>query len=227
VRAAILASSLVLASTCVAFADDGGIEAVGGAVRAMRAYPTITLEYEFVRARVKPHEVTVECVFVLQNRGPAIRATVGFPSRSSGVDTQRSVPFKSFNSWVDGAPVTVRELPDSALQSDENFGSWWVKDVDFARDQRRTLREVYVAEPGMSYPDHHWFEYVLETGATWAGPILSGDVVVTLEGIPPGSVSDASPKPTSHSPGEYRWHFTRLEPDIDSGWQTITLGWKQ
>ena len=218
---------LVCLAPAPARADDGAIEAVGGAVQAMRSHKTIAMESEFVHARVSPDSVRVECLFVLHNRGPATRVTIGFPCRSSGADVDHATPFRWFRSYVDGAPVQVRELPDSTLQSYGDFGSWWVKEVAFASGQTRTLRETYVAEPGMSYPNDHSFEYVLETGATWAGPIGSGDIVVTLEGIPPDSVDSANPKPTSQSPGEFRWHFTNLEPDIDSGWQTIMLIWKQ
>ena len=156
--AACVATALALAGAAIAWADDGSIEAVSGAVRTMKPQVTIEMESEFVHLRVQPGRLEAECVFVLHNHGPATKVTVGFPSQSSGADVNRATPFESFRSFVDGAPAPVRELPDSSFSGAESFGSWWVKEVAFAPDQRRCIRDLYVARPGSSYPDTHWIE---------------------------------------------------------------------
>ncbi len=223
----IISLSALLSIAWAAWADDGSIEAVSGAVRAMKPHATIEMESEFVHLRVQPNRLEAECVFVLHNHGPATRVTIGFPSRSSGADVNRATPFESFRSFVDGAPVPARELPDSSFSGAESFGSWWVKEVAFGRDQRRCVRDLYVARPGSSYPDTYWIEYVLETGATWAGPIGVADIVLTLDGVPSKSITSIDPKPTSRSDHEIRWHFENIEPDLDSGLALITLRWRK
>jgi hypothetical protein len=206
-------------------ADDGAIEAVGGAVRAMRDHPTIEMVAEYVHVRLAPGSADVECVFVLLNRGPATTVTVGFPCASGGADVTKPVPFKEFHSYVDGRPVDVRVLHDSTNQMHSEFGSWWVKDVSFAANEMKSIRNTYVAEPGISVPDYHWFEYILETGGSWAGTIRSADIVVTLNGIT--DLQAVRPTPTSRTNSELRWHFQNLEPNEESGADRIEIWWRE
>lgn len=209
-----------------ASADDGGISAVGGAVRPLGRSVAVSMESEYVHARIRQDSASVECVFVLVNHGPATTISVGFPCASSGADADSSsARFDFFRSFVDGREVAVRVLPDSTHQAYGDFRTWWVKNVRFERGQRRTLCEVYSARPGSSLPNYRWFSYTLATGSTWRGPIGVGDVVFTLEGIAPDSVTDVSPPPTSRTPLELRWHFENLEPTLGSDYAVLSVGW--
>ncbi len=63
---------------------------------------------------------------------------------------------------------------------------WRVKSVPFAAHQTRVVRDEYVA--ALSYPsmvsrspeDARWFTYILDTGASWKGPIGRERVTIDL-----------------------------------------------
>src|SRR5262245_46385068 len=179
---------LALLASAAAWADDGAIEAVGGAVRAMRAQPTVEMTAEYVHARVSPDRVRVDCVFWLHNRGPATTVTIGFPCASDG-DVDGKASFPDFRSFVDGQPTTITVLPDSIRQIHHDYGSWYVKKVSFSPNETKCVRDEYTAEPGSDVDGHYWFEYILETGATWSGSIGHCDIVVSPEGISADSMT--------------------------------------
>lgn len=215
----------LIACAAPARADDGAIEAVGGAVRAVRPHPTIEMVSERVRAKLRADRVEVDCVFYMRNHGPATKVTVGFPCASNG-DVPGPTPFKSFHSYVDGQPVAVQVLPDSTKEIYADRGSWWVKDVSFASDQTRCLRETYVAEPGRSTDlGALSFEYILWTGATWAGPIGVADIDIQFE-EPIANAATATPPPTSRTKSRLKWHLTNLEPVLGSDSARIDVYWR-
>ena len=211
----------------IAQADDGAIEAVGGTIRLLNEHPSIQLIAEFVHARVAPSQVRVECVFFLRNSGPATRVNVGFPCTSHGADVDHATAFQEFHSYVDGESVSVREVADTTLSGDQFYRSWWVKDVSFRENEFKSFRNVYVAEPGMSYPNLRYFQYELATGATWAGNISIGDVVLTLEGVALDSLEYIDPEPSSRANQELRWHFKDLNPVNGSRLARIHVMWRQ
>lgn len=178
---------------------------------------------EYVHARIAGDSAEVECLFFLLNKGPATKVKVGFPCTSDGADVQSAVPFRSFRSYVDGAPVSVTVVLDTTASdaSMQHFRAWWVKDVQFEAGEFKCLREVYVAEPGFSYPNVQSFEYELSTGGTWLGPIGVGDVVITFVDVDADSVS-AQPQPSFRDARELRWHFERLDPGSTQG---ISTSW--
>ncbi len=208
-------------------ADDGAIEAVGGAVHALRAQPSITMIAEYVHAWLSPEQVKVESIFFLRNRGPATVVTVGYPNLSSGADVLRAVPFRTFSSFVDGVPVQTRELPDSTHVSYGDFTSWYVKEVAFQAGEVKCLRNEFTAPTGFGLPNYRSFQYILETGSTWADPIGVGDIVVDVSGLGAGRLDGVDPKPTSRTSSELRWHFTNLEPDKASGFSQIHVTWTE
>jgi hypothetical protein len=80
VLAALTASfGCVAGITIAAWADDGSVETVGGAVRLMKDHGSIRMVSEVVRARVSPEKIEVDCIFVMRNEGSADTVLVGFP----------------------------------------------------------------------------------------------------------------------------------------------------
>jgi hypothetical protein len=213
-----------LVSARPAHADDAAIEAVGGAVRAIQAHPTIEMTSERVRAKLRRDRIVVDCVFYLHNHGPATRVTVGFPCASEG-DVPGATPFDEFHSSVDGKPAAIRVLPDSTKEVYADKGSWWVKEVSFEAGQTRCLRETYVAKPGTSVDlSSRSFEYILWTGSSWAGPIGVADIDVQFD-EPVASGATARPEPTSRNKSHLLWHFTKIDPGPASDFARIDVNW--
>ena len=208
-------------------ADDGYIRAVGGTIELLEEHPSIHLRSEFVHSWVSNDEVRVECVFFLHNDGPATAVTIGFPNHSSGADVNDNARFDSFRSYVDGVGVEVEHRIDEEHQRYGNYRSWWVKSVTFDAQETKCIRNVYAAKPGHSVPNHRSFEYVLETGYSWAGPIEVADLVVTLEGIPVDSLESVTPKRYSQSGNEIRWHLSHPGESNSSRIPGIHVGWRR
>jgi len=224
----ILAALLGSMAYDVCGADDGAIEAYGGSVAPMVEHPTIRLSAEFVHVRIRPDDYEVECVFFLENDGPAATVTMGFPNFSGGADVEAVSRFSFFVSFVDKDSVSVTLLPDSAHSSYGDYWGWYTKTVEFAEGQTRCVRNVYSSSPGFSASGDQWIEYVLWSGSTWAGPIGVADIVVTLDStmVTTDSLS-IEPSGYGLSPNEIRWHFTEFEPEGSSGNGVIRVSWRR
>jgi len=208
-------------------ADDGAVVAVGGAVSPMAQHPSIRLAAEFVHIDFRRSPAEVDCVFFLENAGPATTATIGFPNESGGVDVEEFVPFSSFVSYVDGDTAQVTVLPDAEHQQHGDYGVWYVKTVPFAAGQTRCVRNVYTGTHGGYSTGHSAFDYILWSGATWTGPIGVADLVVTWDpSLAPMDSLTIRPGGYSVSGNEIRWHFADFEPVRGADTGRIQLLWR-
>lgn len=211
---------------CPAAADDGAILAVGGNVTPIVEHTSIEMTSEYVHAWVSPESVRVECVFFLRNRGQATRVTMGFPCESEGADVSGVVPFRWFRSWVDGVPTAAPMVVDTVESAHEWARRWYVKEVEFAAGQTRCVRDEYAAELGSSVGDYSFFEYILRTGATWAGRIGVADIVVTTTRMAGMDLKNVEPAATGRDEHEVRWHFSDIEPGQAGAPRRVTVGWQ-
>jgi len=201
--------------------------AVGGAVSPITEHPSIRLAAEFVRLDFRRSPAEVACVFFLENAGAATTATIGFPNESGGVGVHELVPFSSFVSYVDGDTTQITVVPDAERVAYEDFNAWYVKTVPFAAGQTRCVRNVYTGTRGDYSTGHSAFEYILWTGATWAGTIGVADLVVKWDPtLAPFDSLSIRPDGYHISDDEIRWHFTDLEPGHGTDAANIHLSWR-
>jgi len=71
------------------------VSAVGGSVRPLTEHPTVRLDAEYVHIQFIRNDAWVECVFFLNNLGPATTVTLGFPNFSGGADVNAVHPSRS------------------------------------------------------------------------------------------------------------------------------------
>jgi hypothetical protein len=210
-----------------ACADDAAIFGVGGSVSPILEHPSIRMTAEFVHAWLFADSVEVECVFFLQNDGPDTSVTMGFPNRSGGAGVEDIVSFHRFQSFVDGDSVSTEIRRDAEHQSYGDYACWYTKTVAFAAGQTRCIRESYSASPGSTSLGGVWFDYILWSGATWAGTIGVADIVVTVDSaIPAVSWLRVRPAGFRRSANEFRWHFTDFEPHRGSDGEIIHIEWR-
>ena len=209
-------------------ADDAAIKAIGGTVAPLTEHPTVRLAAEYVHASVESSKAVVQCVFFLESQDPAADLMIGFPNLSEGADVERIAPFSAFRSYVDGDSIAVTILPDSEHHSYGDYMGWYTKNAYFAAGQRRCIRDIYTGRLGHSAPMGipMWFDYILWSGSSWAGPIGIADVVLTFnspEGLP--DTTHVTPTGFHMSGNELRWHFTDLEPARGSESGLIHVEW--
>jgi hypothetical protein len=133
---------------------------------------------EVVDIRLTNDEMLVTASFVFKNEGKAANVQMGFPDEVYDVDgLKRGI--SKMRSTVDGQPLLVSYRPRPAPGV---LRGAWVKMVPFRAGQTRRVVATYTAShgeiEGLSYDI-----YVLQTGATWKGPIGHGTVTVDWSGL--------------------------------------------
>lgn len=134
------------------------------------------MQSEVVVLDIGPDSVKADCQFVFKNTGPACTIRMGFPDGDSASDYEdlKSAPltsaFSSFQSWVDGKPAPT------TLVRGKDF-TWHAKNVSFPANGIRRVREVYTVRLGNNVGGNETAYYVLQTGASWRGPIGRMEVI--------------------------------------------------
>ncbi len=212
----LVATSMVLVMPGAARANDGWISGAGGTVKLLDEHPAITMAAEYVQARVSFSSslITTECLFVLINSGQAATVMLGFPESWGGA-LDEGEPFHSFESFVDGEPIAAtRQLGEDNTGGGTN---WWTKQVSFAAGQTRVVRVVYASDAGGTLVRKprsvdRFFDYVLETGASWSGAIGSAVIELSFDECPPDGLKCLSSNPVLVDGCRVIWHFKDIEP---------------
>jgi len=170
---------LLLAGFCalgsVARADDAEVS-YGGSPSALKGTGQVSMQSEVVLLDIGRDEVKVDCQFVFKNTGKACTLRMGFPdgdSTDAGLVEDKSPPrsaFRSFSSFVDGRATAT------TLVSGKDW-AYHVKNVSFASHGIRRVREVYTVDLGGNVSGNQTAYYILETGASWHGPIGRMEVI--------------------------------------------------
>lgn len=175
VCAAILATAL--ANLSLGF-DDGYVS-LGGAPKLMKGHPTVRMADEFVRIDVQSKTIVVDVTFTFVNDGAATTVMMGFPDQYY-FDQEEVEPFgslKDFTSWVRGKKVPTRIVG-------EQYDCWHVKQVSFKKGETVKVRNRYLTNGTTSALNRSGYlrdvPYILETGASWRGPIGKAVVEITM-----------------------------------------------
>lgn len=176
-------------------ANDAAIAGVGGRLRLLEGeHRQVRMVRETVRVDLNTADASydVSAEFVFRNEGPAVTVTMGFPETGGGADfgakpyATRSA-FRSFATWVDGAPTPAARAR-VRTSGDDEYEAFWVKTVRFGANQTRRVRVLYRAACGTNAAGERFAVYDF-TGGNWRGSVDESTLLVTLSG--PG-VSGAS-----------------------------------
>lgn len=183
-------TTLALTSLLLTPLNDGGLTS-GGSPRLLIGHPTIRMESEVIRIKIRNRIVTTDCRFTFVNDGPACDVQMGFPDQGFGASNPRfdtdaswqdwkpvSV-FKSFLSWVDGQPTKT-----TLVKGQDEDSVFQAKTVHFGAKAKVNVRDLYTASEGYGAVDggrlfSESTGYILSTGASWKGNI--GSTVVSIE----------------------------------------------
>lgn len=209
----------VLAAVCRA--DDSALEGAGGNIVPMKGHPSIRMVEEEVR--IKLPECKVEARFVFKNEGPATKVLIGFPEQGKDTTPQSNTHLAGFKSWVDGTLVKTKQIftqrPDETT-NDNYYKAWWVKEVPFAAGQTRTIVDRYSG--GMLSTSYGvlGFNYILETGRSWHGPIGRARIVCDVSALKDKGPIHFLLKGGVRSGSTISWDIRNFKPDED-----IWIGW--
>jgi hypothetical protein len=159
----------------------------------------------------------IETTFTFSNTGEARTVTIGFPENYDDRFDHGLYPgIVGFMVTVDGVKVDTVYQPLAKRNEQFNFNRAYLWRVYFAKGQRRVIRNSYQYYPTYSTNGDWRVEYILKTGAMWAGSVGRMDIVVNC----PTVVRSGFNKPPWMNyvpyPEEYSWfHTENWEPDRD------------
>lgn len=92
---------------------------------------------------------------------------------------------------------------------------WYVWDVYFDKNEKKTIKIVYSLPSGRGYgSDYRYFKYILETGSGWHGLIQKADIELKLHDIKMETIEEILP--IGHQINTVdkliKWNFTDVEP---------------
>lgn len=209
---------VLLATVSLARADDAYWVTVGGAGDFGKS-KNIRMAAEDVRIQLSNDHMHVRASFDFRNDGPAETVTMAFPEAMRNFEMRdRSLAIHHFRSWVDGRRVPTFRKKSPKVEV--GASAVWLKKVSFSsRGRRHVVCEYDATYPGGDFTDAF---YILESGATWKGPI--GDCRLTVDwsrmrnrGEPQfSSTKNFDPlPPTARGEQWAKFRFHDLEPDFD------------
>jgi hypothetical protein len=171
----------------------------------------------------------VKASFTMHNQGSAAEnMQVQFPleNPNGGGNGNFGYPLiQNFAVQVNGAPVNITKITTpNPLGGDNPPVHWASFGVTFPAGQDVHI-DVSYAEEATGYIPVDMFEYILETGAGWQGPIGSADLSLVLpypagpENVLVGSATFKG----AFSGNKVTWHYDNLEPTSEDNLEVTML----
>jgi len=177
-----------LAWSYPAWADTAFISS-GGAAHLLTENKSVTMQSEVVKINVSSDLIRADCCFVFVNDGPACKVRMGFPDSTSSVAAARMEPprgaFLSYESYVDGNKVKTETVRGDDPSAENTV--WHASDVEFAANEKKTVRDIYTLSPGMGRVSEKKGDaakiltYILHTASSWRGYIENADIIITFD----------------------------------------------
>ncbi len=192
--------------------NDAEIVGVGGSVTQIGGSSRVVMQSERVKLELPAGKVTTD--FVFRNDGSAVKVQMGFPEEGyNSVPTKENPTFfEKFESWVDGRAAKVKAMNSDFSEDDMTYKIWWVKEVAFAKGQTRRVKNIYTAPLGGSAMGTNFFQYIVETGASWHGSIGDAVIEADISGLKPGTIFTATPAGFVRKGDRLIWHWPDFEP---------------
>ena len=180
--------------------------------------------------------VDVDVSYVFKNlSNKAVTVQMGFPEecggscyiddpefKSDNIGTYENYKLLDFKAYDDDKDYSITFKKDDDSSLDKN---WYTYEVKFAPGEEKKITNSYWIVPFSYKSGVRWFDYILETGASWKGVIESVDVFLNFDDVmTPYDILELSPsdyKYTRGLLGHISWHFDNLEPGFDSNIHAI------
>ena len=220
-------------------ANDANWVSFGGA-GAFAMHKTVHMLGEDINITLYDDKIHVRVYFSFENRGSATMVKMAFTF--STVNWKKDL-VRYFASKVDGKAVSLERLKNVPIVEGEKevLDEGWarneiyVKEVEFGENQRRTVLVDYTTGRGMAGGGWLIDEYVISTGASWAGKIGTISVSVDWTHTKRTSRPDLAFYKRDGTEHEAQWQFvtnklatttiTNVEPDFDLSLGSVVGFW--
>lgn len=170
--------AIALGMTFSVQANEGVTVMTGGAWNFGKS-KNVHMVSEDLRIRLVPDKGFVEVNYRFRNDGPAQNVTMGFPEYTT--DQEGGTTSNDIKIFVDGkkTPIKYRNLD----YHKSKYGHAWMHTVHFKKGQTRKVQVRYWSWFGRTSCGVSFFEYIMETAGTWAGPIQNLRIQIDASGI--------------------------------------------
>lgn len=212
-----------------AFADEASLGGVGGNVY-VENNEDVAMQSEVIQIDVysgdaddweDQGEILFDVQYVFDNTtDETIEVMMGFPEKCAwGCEyeqsEQRLKTFKAFQkSNGEWEEVSVEYQLDESEENKYSQDNWHVSTVEFVPGINE-IRNTYSISPSFYKQGLGWFDYVLETGASWKGEIEQVDIYVNFhDEMTVYGVYGIRPEAFEFNTEENQieWHLNNLEP---------------
>lgn len=212
----------------LAYADDTIVGASGHTV-----FPLNTDKIQMVSEKVKikmesyyavkdaailTRRAFVTCKFVFKNISKhKIKTKVGFPGDLYRWSDAVDVPdLNKFTVYIDGHPVKIqikKEITSKEPNYGEDYRNWYTWDATFPPLKTIVITNSYWVALS-SDQETSWFEYILVTGANWAGNIGSASIEVVYPNKQELKMFVKEIKPVGYKiiKNKIYWEFKNFKP---------------
>lgn len=203
-------------------ADDANIGGYGNTVKILNN-KDVQMKNEIINIFVSSTSTNVEIIYNFVNTSnKQIEVTMGFPEKMDGNYTD-SYKLNNFSVFEKNKIIeTNYRNSEEAVTPDVN---WYIHTSSFEPNEKKEVINKYWIN-NSAWSGGSWFNYVLETGASWKNKIEKVDIhVYFLEDI---SIYDVrSVKPANFFINEenqaIEWHIRDIEPTKDDN---LHISWK-
>ena len=189
----------------------------------------IQMVSEKVNVRLSMDTAWVECTFNMHNLGAAQDLEIGFPMMNFYLFQDKYPDQDKFRVWVDGSEVKkigmhIPQDLQSLLKSDITFEHnrlieeydnqnkpWYLWKSHFDKNESQVIVVKYILPNGAT-KQNRFFNYLLSTGAGWAGKIERAEVIINTNDIPEDQILSITPKHYKLKEKQISWVFKNLEP---------------
>ena len=182
---------VVLLFSQFVYCNDAGIIAVGGRwVHLKTEHVSIQMVKEWININVYKDYYDVDVTFIFENKGDSTTVFMGFPESGYGdmnsAEVVKNSAFMSFSTSVDGVPFTAkREFVNEENFSGDSYLAYWIKQVDFAKNQERKVNVKYRSPVGSGVSNYYrgsdnFIEYNF-TGGNWFGKVEESNLTVKFD----------------------------------------------
>jgi len=201
----------------------------------------IQMASEKVNVKLSMDSAWVECTFNMRNLGKSVNLDIGFPImnfylfNNHLIDGERDllndINENNFEVLVNGKAIRKINfyIPDhlkkilSSVSDEERFKllakyenqnkPWYLWKAHFNRNESQVIVVKYILPNGANH-QNRFFNYLLSTGAGWAGKIGRAEVDVNIIDIPSDQLISIAPKNYSLKDKKINWVFKNLKPTI-------------
>jgi hypothetical protein len=162
----------------------------------------------------KEYNRKLDSIYTANNFVVKKNGTIHYPS--SEAYRAMMAALDDLSKWRDSKPQLDSELWNK-FDSQIKIGNfpWYVWNVHFDKDEKKTIKVVYSLPSGEGYgANYRYFKYILETGSGWYGSIEKADIELKLHDIRVKTIEEISPKGYLIDTEEktIKWNFVNLEP---------------